>query len=234
MRFHTFKQPSKAIYSIQFVLENSGWDKSSTLDSSNKSQNEITTAQTDSGLRDPFNLLASHANPNNLFTGLPVTHGWRGITVCHGVKLLKTNIILPGQSNKTQEPFSLFFCPPSIYPGRIAMIHKSCGGGSQYAMSERHLGEFYDPWRSVQDHFRCMHVSLHINNGLCLWKCQHTFKEDNLIFLLLSILSSPRLLILSLRIPVKGATAYTVHLGFWIINRREQIEMIEEELSPYS
>lgn len=137
---------------------------------------------------------------------------------------LKTNIILSGQSNKTQEPFPplvCLSCPLSIYPGRTLWFIRDVVAALSMRWAKGTLGNF-------MIHDEASRIILEVCMCHCIlimasvsWKRQNTFKGDNLIFSLLSLLSSPCLLILSLRIPVKGAIAYIVHFGFRMIKKRK-------------
>ena len=155
----------------------------------------------------------------------PSCHPWTAPQQPLRIKLLKTNIILSGQSNKTQDPFAFFFVSPALLPyiltepqwfirAVVAALSKRWVKGT--------LGNFMihdEASRIILDVCMCHCILIMASVS---WKRQNTFKRDNLIFSLLSLPSSPCLLILFLRSPVKGAIAYIVHLGFMIIKSRNR------------
>lgn len=130
------------------IFVHSSYDKSSTLNASYKSKDELTVPNNDNSLHDPFNLLASHANP--AICSLALLSPVDGAPQQPPMESNCSKLIAFSSGNliKHNSHFASFLSLlPSfhIYTDRAVVIHKRCGGGPQYAMSERHLGEFYDP-----------------------------------------------------------------------------------------
>lgn len=130
-----------------------------------------------------------------------------------------------GQSNKTQGPFSLFSVPAALFPYILAeplWFISDAVAALSMRWAKGTLGNFMihdEASGIILDVCMCQCILIMASVS---WKRQHTFKGDNLIFSPLSHLSSPRSLILCLPIPVRGAIAYIVHLGFRVIKRRNR------------
>lgn len=155
----------------------------------------------------------------------PSCHPWTEHHSSHGVELLKSNIILSGQSNKTQEPFSVFSVSSALLPYILLKPQwfiRAVLAALSMQWAKGTLGNFMihdEASRIILDVCMCHCILIMASVS---WKSPYTFKRDNLIFSPLSLLSILCWLILSLRIPVKKAIAYIVHLGFRIIKRRNR------------
>lgn len=155
---------------------------------------------------------------------LPVTRGWSTTAACHRIKLLKTNMIFNWQSNKTQEPFSLFSIPPALFPSIptepiwfiwvvVAVLSMWWAKGT--------LGNFmiHDEasW-IILDVCMCHYILIMAPFS---WKHRHTFRGDHLIFSLILPLLSTLANTLPLNSSQRSHRLHW-HLGFTVIQRKKQ------------
>lgn len=147
----------------------------------------------------------------NLFTSPLVTYGWNA-TVAHcEVKLLKMNITLSEQSNKTQDSFSPFpaYLPYFLTESLWFIWATVAALSMQWAKGT--LGNFM-----IHDEASGIIVNVCMCHCILImvsvsWKHQHTFKENNLIFSLLSLFYALHRQILFLQNPKQPSIG--VHLG---------------------